>query len=50
MEEIYQWEYRNNMKYNGEKVMNLRIGPNSSTIKNNTILFILGYVEPIKES
>ena len=49
MEEIYNWKMFNNMKYNGDKFMNLRIGPNNSDIIENTTLFTPGFMEPIKE-
>ena len=45
----YEWETHNNMKYKGDKLINLRIGPINSVIKENTIQITLGYVEPIEE-
>ena len=48
IEDIYYWEIKNNMKYKVEKFMNLRIGPNSSKVKEITLLSIPRFVEPIK--
>ena len=40
LEDVYRWEEINNMKYNGSKFMNLRIGPqNESSIIENIIIF-----------
>ena len=50
LEDVYRWEEVNNMKYNGRKFMNLRIGPkNGSSIIDNTLIFTPGYSAPISQ-
>ena len=48
MEDICNSETNNNMKYNGDKFRNFISGPNSSAIKEYTISFTLGFMEPMK--
>ena len=42
---VYEWEEKNNMLFNGDKFMTLRIG--SDTIRNETLYFTPNYNEPI---
>ena len=47
MNSKYEWEWKNNMKWNGDKFMIDRIG--SKSIVENTTLFSPDYEEPIEE-
>ena len=48
MEKLYQWEEKNNMKFNGGKFELIRFGANKE-IKENTVYFTPKYEDVIEE-